>query len=292
MLKSEEFATLIRLPVEAGDNDPMGRKPGEPLCPEIGKDDKWLQQFKKSYLSDPQGGPRAWSALYMCNPVVEGGNMVQRSWWRYYDPKEITDFGTECISVDAAFKDGDDNDYVAIQVWGKHGEDYYLRYRCKAHLNFTATVAKIRQVRGYFPNVSFVYIEDKANGSAIIQTLQREMPGVVAVNPMGGKVARVNAVSPAIETGHVYLPSGDMGMEEYLKEWSEFPAGKHDDEVDATTQALSRLLYAYGGTRVVERSEQEDYMEQEKNAFLSAACYDPYGENERQMAYREDLWSF
>jgi hypothetical protein len=153
-------------------------------------------------------------------------------------------------------------------------------------------VAKIRQVRGYFPGVSFVYIEDKANGSAIIQTLQREMTGVVAVNPMGGKVARVNAVSPAIETGHVYLPSGDMGMEEYLKEWSEFPAGKHDDEVDATTQALSRMLYAYGGTRVIERSESEEYMEQEKNAFLSAACYDPYGENERQMAYREDLWNY
>jgi hypothetical protein len=55
LLKSEEFATLIRLPVEAGDNDPMGRKPGESLCPEIGKDDKWLQQFKKSYLSDPPG---------------------------------------------------------------------------------------------------------------------------------------------------------------------------------------------------------------------------------------------
>ena len=46
----------------------------------------------------------------------------------------------------------------------------------------------------------------------------------------------------------MYLPKDDPTIEEYLKEWSEFPAGKHDDEVDATSQALSKMLYAYGAT--------------------------------------------
>lgn len=277
LLQAEKNVRLIRLPVEAQEDDPMGRSPGEPLCPEIGKDEKWLSQFKESYLSDSQGGPRAWNSLYMCSPVVEGGNMVQRSWWRWYLSSEVTAFGTECISVDASFKDGDNNDYVAIQVWGKREDNYYLRYRYKGHLNFTATVQKIRTVRANYPRANRVYIEDKANGSAIIQTLQREMTGVVGITPNGGKVARVNAVSPAIETGHVYLPKDDPTIEEYLKEWSEFPAGKHDDEVDATSQALSKMLYAYGVVEEAPKSFEEEYNDAVDNVFLSDRCYDPYG---------------
>lgn len=277
MLAAEAHIAYIRLPVEAEEDDPMGRKPGEPLCPEIGKDESWLKQFKESYLKDPQGGSRAWNSLYQCRPVIEGGNMVKREWWKYYDPKVITEFGTECISVDAAFKAGDSNDFVAIQVWGKRGMDYYLLDRVKAHLNFTETVQRIRQLRQSFSKVSRVYIEDKANGSAVIQVLQREMIGVIGVNPLGGKVARVNAVSPAIETGHVFLPKDAEWLEDYLREWSEFPAGKHDDEVDATTQAISQLLYASGIYTQAEEPKERRWERMEEEALLSAECYDPYG---------------
>lgn len=83
ILRSEPYAELVRLPVEAEDGDPMGRKTGEPLCPELGKDARWLEEFKRSYLADAKGGARAWSALYQCAPRVEGGNLVQRSWWRF-----------------------------------------------------------------------------------------------------------------------------------------------------------------------------------------------------------------
>lgn len=180
---------------------------GEALCPELGKDAKWLAEFKRSYLSDAQGGARAWMALYQCSPRVEGGNLVRRDWWRFYDPKTVTSFGTEVISVDAAFKGAEDNDFVAITVWGKRGNDYYLRYCLNRHLDFPGTLAAIRTVRGLYPNARAVLIEDKANGSAVIQVLQSEM-FCIPIQPLGGKVARVNAVSPAIESGHVFVPEG------------------------------------------------------------------------------------
>ena len=44
-------------------------------------------------------------------------------------------------------------------------------------------------------------IEDKANGPAVIQSLAHEIPGILAVQPRGGKVARAYAVSPLIEAG-------------------------------------------------------------------------------------------
>ena len=117
IIAREQNVTLIRLPVEAEENDPLGRRIGEALCPELGKDNAWLKQFKESYLNDIShgGGHRAWQALYQCSPRVEGGNLVRREWWRFFNPKDITVFGTTIISVDATFKDGKDNDYVAIE---------------------------------------------------------------------------------------------------------------------------------------------------------------------------------
>ena len=278
LLKTEDNIRLIRLPVEAEENDPLGRQIGEALCPELGKDDKWLEQFKTSYQASAEGGQRAWSALYQCNPRVEGGNLVRREWWRYYTENELPYLGTEVISVDAAFKDADNNDYVAITVWGKSNNDYYLRYCLNRHLDFVGTLDAIRQVRSLYPNARTVLVEDKANGSAIINVLQKEM-FCVPVNPKGGKVARVNAVSAAIESGHVYIPASAPWIGEYLDQWTAFPAGAHDDMVDSSSQALSYLLYSNGtaSTNLSKREQAEqELLEQEKERFLSDSLYNVY----------------
>jgi hypothetical protein len=63
----------------------------------------------------------------------------------------------------------------------------------------------------------------------------------VPVSPEGGKHSRAAAVSHLIEAGRVWLPKYESWVEEFLKEAGAFPAGKHDDQVDATSQALNRL---------------------------------------------------
>ena len=40
ILRNEIHVTLLRLPVEAEAGDPLGRTPGQALCPELGKDEK------------------------------------------------------------------------------------------------------------------------------------------------------------------------------------------------------------------------------------------------------------
>jgi len=245
LLQTEDHVRLIRLPVEAEEGDALGRAPGESLCPELGKDRKWLEQYRESYLSDPEGGPRAWSALYMCSPRAEGGNIVKREWWKRYDPGQVGRFATQVISVDASFKGAEVNDFVSIQVWGKLGADYYLRYCLNQHLDFPGTLAAIRTVRRLYPEARAVLVEDKANGSAVIQTLQKEM-FCIPINPLGGKEARVHAVSPAIESGHVYVPEGEPWVAAFIDQFTAFPAGKNDDMVDAASQALTYLIHANG----------------------------------------------
>ncbi len=278
LIRSEPGLRLLRLPVEAERDDPLGREPGEPLCPELGKGKRWLKQFKSSYLTDPEGGARAWSALYQCSPRKEEGAIVRRSWWRYYDPQTAAAFATEIVSVDAAFKGGESNDFVAIEVWAKRGNDYYCRYCLNRHMDFPQTVEAIRDTRRRFPNAGAALIEDKANGSAIISVLQREM-FCIPVSPRGGKEARVHAVSPAIESGHVFLPRREPWADELVDQFTAFPAGKHDDMVDAATQALSWLIWSSGEVPGPPPEEEEEEFPQgiETEELLeNELCYDVY----------------
>ena len=195
LLRQEIHVEQLRLPVEAEADDPLGRAPGAPLCPELGKDAAWLRDFKRAYLDDPKGG--------------------------------------------------ENNDFVAITVWGKAGTDYYLLDCLNRRLDFPGTLQAIRAMAKLYPEARAVLIEDKANGPAVIQTLQRELY-CIPVNPRGGKIARVNAVAPAIEAGHVFLPRQSPWVEAFVDQWTAFPAAAHDDMVDSASQALSYLQAAPG----------------------------------------------
>jgi predicted phage terminase large subunit-like protein len=173
-------------------------------------------------------------------PDSRGGNIFVRALWKFY--KELPTLDEYVISVDCTFKDKQSSDFVAIHVWGRKAADKYLMHRIKEHLGFGATVTAIRAVKALFPKPVAVLIEDKANGSAVIETLQKEISGIIAINPEGGKVARAFAIQPEHEAGNLWLPdpSIDPKIEIYLAEASSFPnPAINDDEVDATTQAIN-----------------------------------------------------
>jgi hypothetical protein len=52
----------LNIPCEAEENDILGSNVGDALFPEIGKDNEWLQDMKKSYIGEQ--GSRAWNALF------------------------------------------------------------------------------------------------------------------------------------------------------------------------------------------------------------------------------------
>lgn len=239
-----ERTTVINLPCEAEENDILGRKVGDALCPEIGKDNNWLADFKSTHMTEE--GVRSWNALYQGRPTAKEGNMLKREWWRFYNRADydngILTFDTMILSVDAAFKDAEKNDYVAMEVWGKKGTGLYLVDLVNQHLNFPDTVKKIRTTLAKYPQIRGIYIEDKANGTAIIQTLKTQVFGVIPVTPDKSKEARVQDVSFYIEAGNVYLPR-DMGFTwEFVEQCAEFPNGKHDDMVDSMSQAITKLV--------------------------------------------------
>ncbi len=145
-------------------------------------------------------------------------------------------------SWDCAFKDLETSDYVVGQVWGRVGSLYLLGDQIRARMDCPSTVKAVRELSQRWPNTLAKLIEDKANGSAVIQMLARELAGMLPVTPQGGKVARAAAVSPLIEAGNVYLPHPQFSpwVNDFIEECAAFPNGAHDDQVDAMTQALLR----------------------------------------------------
>lgn len=248
LLNEEENIKLLRFPCECEEENTavekaLGRKIGDALCPEIGKDNSWLREYKKGLVS--QEGSMTWNALFQGRPTAMEGNVIERDWWEYYEelPENMANY---VMSVDAAFKDEDQSDFVAIQVWAKLHHDIYLIDAVKKHLNFPDTIMEIRRLRAMYPECKTTLIEDRANGSAIITMLRREMTGIIAVQPNGSKMSRVQAILGAIESGNVHLPKHKRFTGDFVEECSAFPNAAHDDQVDCMSQALNRLIYQRG----------------------------------------------
>jgi predicted phage terminase large subunit-like protein len=85
-------------------------------------------------------------------------------------------------------------------------------------------------------------VEAKASGQPLIDEMRRSGIFVQDFSPGKGqdKIARLNSVSDMFAAGHVWFPENAWAsatVEEILA----FPAGEHDDEVDAMTLALARV---------------------------------------------------
>lgn len=231
----------IRLPAIAEDEDDLlGREIGEPLCPELGFDEVWAEDKKKSV------GSMVWSALYQQRPSPADGEYFKRKHWKYYKVlPDLSEFDEIIQSWDMAFKDSakNDNDFVVGEVWGRIGANKYLIDMVRGRMNFPATVQAFRNLTARYPEAHAKLVEDKANGTAVIQTLSNEITGIIPVNPEGGKESRASSASVDVEAGNVYLPDPSLKpwVHDFVEEHASFPNGAHDDMVDAHTQASNRF---------------------------------------------------
>lgn len=222
---------------------PAINEQGEALIPELHPADKLLEV--KEILGD-----YFWSAMYQQSPKTIGGAIFKDEGVRYYLPKDLpAKFDKVIQSWDMTFKDSEGTDYVAGQVWGKAGANSYLLGRRKERMSFTKSKQAVKDMTAQFPQAMRKLIEDKANGPAIIDSLRDEIHGIIPVEPDGSKIARAHAVTAVWEAGNIWLPHPDIApwVKEFVDEVTTFPAGAHDDEVDAMTQALRDLYSAKRG---------------------------------------------
>jgi predicted phage terminase large subunit-like protein len=240
-----------------GFSDPR-TQPGELL---------WPERFGPTEIAELKVslGSYAAAGQLQQRPSPAGGGIFKRHWFRYWQPRgmnlpavivRMPDGSTISINAvesphhvdeqfqswDCSFKDMDTSDYVVGQMWARVGARFLLGDQVRGRIDCPSTVKAVRELTEKWPGTMAILIEDKANGSAVIQMLSNEIPGILPVNPEGGKVARAQAISPLVEAGNVYLPHPDYApwVNDLIEECAAFPNGAHDDQVDAMTQALLR----------------------------------------------------
>lgn len=204
----------------------------------------WPSRFGPAEIAQNKKalGSFAYSGQYQQRPVPASGGVWNKAWFRFYRRADLpATFDMVVASWYCAFKDLKTSDFVAGQLWGRRAADFYLLGQIHGRLDFPATLAAIRDLNARSKHrVNAVLVEDKANGSAVISVLKREISGMLAVNPEGAKQARASAVAPLIEAGNVLIlmPDENHWVDGTVLEFCTFPAAKHDDRVDAASQAL------------------------------------------------------
>jgi len=227
----------LNLPGETGYNPDL---PEGALVPHL-HDETKLREMKR-HMSEFW-----WSAMYQQVPMAEFGAIFKREHLQYYRRAELPQqFQQVCMSVDATFKDGQASDYVFVGVWGKTADErvWLVDWR-REKLAFMNTARAILDLKKKHPRVMRVYIEEAANGAALIDMLKKHIVGLVGVPPLGSKEARAHATSWVWENKCVMLPHPEEqpGIVQVVDEITSFPdtVTGHDDSVDGMTIALQQL---------------------------------------------------
>jgi predicted phage terminase large subunit-like protein len=244
--------THLHLPAinEAGPSQSDPRQIGEAL---------WPDRFPLARLDKVRrNSERVFTANYQNRPSPEEGNLVKRDWWRLYRERpQETDLW--CISMDGTFKDKEKSDFCVLQVWARRGADKFLIHQLRARMAYTAQKAAIRKLHKDYPQCTSIFLEDSALAQALKADLSSEISGIILVQAVGSKMMRAEAITPQIEGGNVYLPDPKMEtwVESFILEWATFPNGANDDQVDATSLALTRLDDAFSYDWAPESIEKE-----------------------------------
>ena len=220
--------------------------------PAINPDDTALWPFKHSRekLAEMEASnPYVFAGQYMQRPAPKGGGLFKDSWWQWYDNSFVhPEWDYRVIYADTALKTKEHNDWSVFQCWGFKSGHAYLLDQIRGKWEAPDLIKQARAFWDLHKSpinrgvVRGMKIEDKASGTGLIQTLKMEGVPVIPIQRSVDKFTRALDVLPQIEAGLVHLPKDAPWMPAYISEFSVFPNGKHDDQVDPTLDAISDNL--------------------------------------------------
>lgn len=191
--------------------------------------------------------PRYWQAQYMQEPTSEEGALIKREWWQVWESERPPQCEFIIMSLDAAQETNNRADYNALLTWGvflneeTNNYNIILLNAIKERLEFPDLKQRVLEEYKEWEPDAFI-VEKKSNGAALYQEMRHMGIPVGEFTPGKGqdKISRVNAVTDLFRSGMVWMPDKRWAWE-VAEECNDFPSGRNDDLVDATTLALLRF---------------------------------------------------
>lgn len=229
------------------------------VCPISGQiyefqpgDTLWPERFGDYEALKAEVGSVVFETQYLQNPIASDRTAIK-------DDMIVCKAQTECPSIDDAdtiyashdfpVKDKDTSDFLGSVLAYKVGSTLYIKDCLEKKMAFVKSVDYVRQLDSLFPGIIQI-IEDKANGSPILQQLQDEVAGMQAYQPgTRSKFQRLESASLYMESGNVVfvktkfdMLAQDYSLTDSLKNLTQrllaFPFVEHDDIVDAFSQLV------------------------------------------------------
>ena len=189
-------------------------------------------------------GSMQFAAQYQQAPIPAGGNLIRWSWFQFYEAPPPPQRGDRIIvSWDTALSTSESADYSVGMVFLVRGDAFYLLDLYRERPSYPDLKRKILEYHARWKSTAASYallIEDKGSGQSLIQDLRYEKIFPIGVKPTADKVTRMAAQTPRLEGGALHLPRRAAWLDEFQKEVLAFPQGRHDDQIDALSQALDR----------------------------------------------------
>jgi len=214
----------------------------------------WEDRFSQKVLDDYKNalGTYGYAGQLQQTPTPLDSGMIHRDWFRidrFRKDEAIVNF-----IIDPAYTANQKNDPSALLAYTYTENKWQIVDCVNVRKEFPELVKFIPewvQKNGY-TNKSRIYVEPKASGKSIVQTLVRETGLNVKEDkpPTKDKVARVSDISASLESGRVSLLNGKWN-EEFLDQLTKFPAAKHDDMVDCLVMAVNKEIWGSRTGKVV-----------------------------------------
>lgn len=229
----------VNLPALAESDDPLGRGPGEPLCPEL---------FTRGTLEAIKDrlGSFWWSALYQQSPINREGGMFQRGWFEIVEqaPSRMRRVRYWDLAATEP-KKGSDPDWTVGALVGAKDGIYYICDMRRTRSTPKAVEDLIKQTAELDGRDIDIWMEQEP-GSSGVNTIDHYARRVLkgfsfrGRRATGPKALRANPVSAAAEAGNVKLVRGAWNAD-FLDEVEVFPNGAHDDQADAVSGGFEAL---------------------------------------------------
>lgn len=223
---------ILSLPAIAVEDDPMGRKPGEPL---------WPERFDLDFLNQAKRiNPKGFSALYQGSPSPDDGDYFKREWLKFYVPSELprnlriyvasdhavsTDQERDATCILPVGVDEEDNIWVLPDVWWRRADTETVVegmidiMRRRAPLMWWAESGHITKSIGPF-------LRKRMSERQVYCAIDE-------VVPTKDKQTRAQSIRARMSMGKVYFPRFASWWSDAQDELMKFPSSSHDDFVDA-----------------------------------------------------------
>jgi len=241
--------TIINLPLIAGENDPLGRKPGETLWPE------W---FNEKLVLDAQKDPTTFNSLYQQNPIPESGDFFKRSWIEpyVYQPNDLPKNLRIYVASDHAVSTKQTADLTCLLPGGVDESgvlwilpDLFWK-RCDSEEAVSAMVEMMRRRRPFEWFAESGHIS-KSIGPFLYKRMREKgcYTCITEVHPAKDKATRAQSIRGRMSMGMVRWPAYTSWYPDALHQMLSFPVGKNDDLVDTLAHlgaGLDKMLDAEG----------------------------------------------